>query len=139
MHKNAFRECTRNLKINARVVSADVLGQIRRYLKGWKGTSTIRRKVKKHSFFLMNFASATDVVCVNRRINGRSKMKTNTILRVAAIEDIFDILHRYHCIEGKHTEIRNLHINISREFDYIPRSVVDAFISLCPTCNLKTT
>ena len=101
MHKNAFRECTRNLKINARVVSADVLGQIRRYLKGWKGTSTIRRKVKKHSFFLMNFASATDVVCVNRRINGRSKMKTNTILRVAAIEDIFDILHRYHYIEGK--------------------------------------
>ena len=87
----------------------------------------------------MNFASSTDVVCVNKRVDGRRKEKTNTILRVAALEGIFDILEQYHYVEGKHTGIRNLHKNVSREFDYISRSVVDAFISLCPTCNLKTT
>ena len=52
---------------------------------------------------------------------------------------MFDILHRFHYIEGKHTGIRNLHSNVSREYDYIPGSCVIAFSSLCPTCSTKTT
>ena len=140
LHKEVFQQYLESVKKNTKVISEDVLKKIQSHLKGTtRGDKAVRRKVKKHSFFLMNYGSALDVVCVNKRVKGQSTKKTNTILRVAAVEDIFEILHRFHYIEGKHTGIRNLHSNVSREYDYIPRSVVTAFSSLCPTCSTKTT
>ena len=78
--KCSFQQYLESVKKNTKVISEDVLKKIQSHLKGTtRGDKAVRRKVKKHSFFLMNYGSAVDVVCVNKRVKGQSTKKTNTI------------------------------------------------------------
>ena len=80
LHKEVFQQYLESVKKNTKVISEDVLKKIQSHLKGTtRGDKAVRRKVKKHSFFLMNYGSVVDVVCVNKRVNGQSSKKTNTI------------------------------------------------------------
>ena len=50
-HRSVFHDYLKLVKHNAKVMTGDTLGEVRRVLKGCKGTTSVQRKVKKNIVF----------------------------------------------------------------------------------------
>ena len=54
--------------------------------------------------------------------------------KVAAKEDVFDIIKDFH-YTTKHIGYQNTHAQLNLRYSNIPRTFVEEFVKLCPTCN----
>ena len=56
---------------------------------------------------------------------------------VAIVEDYWDIISQIHSKDCLHAGIRKTFARIQSIYSHIPRSVVNQYLKLCATCNLR--
>ncbi|XP_018015293.1 uncharacterized protein LOC108672176 [Hyalella azteca] len=52
-------------------------------------------------------------------------------------EEVFKILYQLHIMNGYHPPPKAMFAEIRRKYLYLPRQLVDKFVSMCPTCGVQ--
>ncbi|XP_057313485.1 KRAB-A domain-containing protein 2-like [Hydractinia symbiolongicarpus] len=121
--------------------------KISQYLKSEEPDSNKGAEARRFRLFIKKFKliNCKELGMVDILIVPSKQAKNNTgnqlipegYLRVAYVDEFFDIIHSVHCNELNHAGVKKTYKKVASSFWGIPRSAIEEYINLCETCHLK--